>query len=101
MPLSDYQQNVFLNCPFDPDFRLLLKAIVFTIHDCGFIARSALEADDGSQVRITKIYRIVAECGFGIHDLSRTELDSTYGLPRFNMPLEQAHAGLASNRHYR
>lgn len=88
MPLSRYQQNVFINCPFDWRFRHLLEAIVFTVHDCGFVARSALEADDGSQVRITKIYGIISECGFGIHDLSRTELDPTNSLPRFNMPLE-------------
>lgn len=88
MPLTPYQQNVFINCPFDPAFRHLLEAIVFTVHDCGFIARSALEADDGSQVRITKIYGIISECALGIHDLSRTELDAEHGLPRFNMPLE-------------
>lgn len=88
MPLSAYQQNVFINCPFDEDFRAILEAIVFTVHDCGFIARSALETDDGSQVRITKIYGIIAECGFGIHDISRTELDPRTELPRFNMPLE-------------
>lgn len=88
MPLSTYQKNVFINCPFDPAFRTLLEAIVFTVHDCGFVARSALEADDSSQVRIAKIYRIISDCGFGVHDLSRTELDPTHSLPRFNMPLE-------------
>lgn len=88
MPLDSYQQAVFLNCPFDDDFRSILEAIVFTIHDCGFIARSALEADDGSQVRIAKIYGIIRECAFGIHDISRTELDPVSSLPRFNMPLE-------------
>jgi hypothetical protein len=47
MPLPFYQQNVFINCPFDEPFRTILEAIVFTVHDCGFVARSALEADDG------------------------------------------------------
>jgi len=28
------------------------------------------------------------ECRYGIHDLSRTELDAANNLPRFNMPLE-------------
>jgi hypothetical protein len=28
------------------------------------------------------------ECQYGIHDLSRTELDAINRLPRFNMPLE-------------
>jgi hypothetical protein len=88
MSLPAYHQNVFINCPFDRAFRNLLESIVFTVHDCGFVARSALEADDSSQVRIAKIYRIISDCHFGVHDLSRTELDPTHSLPRFNMPLE-------------
>lgn len=44
--------------------------------------------DDASQTRIDKLYSIVEQCRFGIHDISRTELDPTHGLPRFNMPLE-------------
>ncbi|WP_316399215.1 hypothetical protein [Bradyrhizobium sp. 33ap4] len=31
---------------------------------------------------------LVEQCRYGIHDLCRTELDSTNRLPRFNMPLE-------------
>ena len=52
------------------------------------VARCALEGDDGSVVRLDKIFAIMAECRFGIHDLSRTTLDSANRLPRFNMPLE-------------
>jgi hypothetical protein len=52
------------------------------------VVRCAQEADDGGQVRVDKLYNIIAECRFGIHDLSRTTLDSEYRLPRFNMPLE-------------
>ena len=62
--------------------------MVFAVHDCGFIARCALEEGDASQVRIDKIYNIIADCRYGIHDISRTELDKNSGLPRFNMPLE-------------
>ena len=31
---------------------------------------------------------MIADCRYGIHDISRTELDRDSGLPRFNMPLE-------------
>ena len=31
---------------------------------------------------------MIGECRYGVHDLSRTELDAESGLPRFNMPLE-------------
>jgi hypothetical protein len=32
--------------------------------------------------------RIIRECKYGVHDISRTTLDSANRLPRFNMPLE-------------
>ena len=62
--------------------------MIFAIHDCGYIARCALEVSDASEVRIDKITKIIGDCKFGIHDISRTELDESSGLPRFNMPLE-------------
>jgi hypothetical protein len=79
---------VFLNCPFDRDYEPLFRALVFSVLLCGFQPRAALEIDDGSEVRIEKIVRILRESKYAIHDLSRTELDSTLALPRFNMPLE-------------
>lgn len=90
-PVEDtdlYDDQVFINCPFDDAYRKIFRAIVFAVEDCGFVPRSALESDDGSEVRITKIKRIITESRHGIHDLSRVELDSKSGLPRFNMPLE-------------
>jgi hypothetical protein len=85
---NDYDASVFINCPFDRAYKRLFDSIVFTTIHCGFRARCALEIDDGSQVRIDKIFKIIEECRFGLHDLSRTELDRSSGLPRFNMPLE-------------
>ncbi|MGA2592011.1 MAG: hypothetical protein ABSH32_19030 [Bryobacteraceae bacterium] len=79
---------MFINVPFDRRYKKLFDALVFAVHDCGFLARSAREQDDGSQVRLDKLYEIIGDCQFGIHDLSRTSLDTKYGLPRFNMPLE-------------
>jgi hypothetical protein len=85
---TSYAEQVFINCPFDGEYRPMFEALVFAVHDCGFVARCALELEDGSQVRIDKIQQIISVCGLGIHDISRTELDSTWHLPRFNMPLE-------------
>ena len=82
-----YDDQVFVNCPFDEEYKELFDAIIFTVHDCGFVARSALELDNASQIRIEKIVRIIKSCRLGIHDISRTEL-SKEELPRFNMPLE-------------
>lgn len=61
---------------------------MFTVHQCGFWARCALEAEDSGEERIRKIKRIIRESRFGIHDISRVELDAANHLPRFNMPLE-------------
>ena len=88
MQSTDYNDNIFINCPFDSAYKHLFDAMVFAIHDCGFIPRCALEEDDASQVRIDKIYNIISDCRYGIHDISRTQLDEDSGLPRFNMPLE-------------
>jgi hypothetical protein len=83
-----YSNSVFLNVPFDASYRPLLEAAVFAIYDCGFVARCALEDEDSSRVRIEKIYDLIADSKYGVHDISRVTLDSKSRLPRFNMPLE-------------
>jgi hypothetical protein len=85
---SRYAESVFLNVPFDDAYRKVFHALIFAVYDCGFVARSALESDDGTEVRIEKLYTIISQCKYGIHDISRTELDPKHNLPRFNMPLE-------------
>lgn len=85
---ADYKNSIFVNCPFDTIYKPLFRAILFAIFDCGFTPRCTLEEDDSSQIRIERIYTIIESCQYGIHDISRTELDSKYKLPRFNMPLE-------------
>lgn len=80
--------GVFINCPFTPDYRPLMDAIVFTVLACGFRPRAALEAGNGGDVRVDKIMRLIQECSYSIHDLSAVELDPVNSLPRFNMPFE-------------
>lgn len=88
MSLKNYASNVFINCPFDDAYLPLLRAIVFAVFDCGFTPRCSQEEDNGGDVRFDKIKRLIKESKFGIHDISRTELDQDTCLPRFNMPLE-------------
>ena len=88
MPVKDYSSNVFINCPFDDEYRDMFHAIVFAVFDCNFRARCALEEDDGGEGRMEKILRIIEQCKYGIHDICRTELDGVTNLPRFNMPFE-------------
>jgi len=83
-----YDESVFVNCPFDREYTAVFDAIVFAVHDCGYVARCALELQNSGETRLTRLLDLIAACRFGIHDLSRTELDAVNQLPRFNMPLE-------------
>lgn len=84
----NYQNSVFINCPFDPKYKTIFNAIVFAVYDAGFYPRCAFELGDASENRLQGIVRIIVECQYGIHDISRTEQDRKNRLPRFNMPLE-------------
>jgi len=88
MARTSYNKSVFINCPIDDKYRPLFWAIIFSVLRCGHHVRCATEYDDASEIRLSKILRIIAECRLGIHDLSRTEMDKQSRLPRFNMPFE-------------
>lgn len=79
--------NVFINCPFDDLYDGIFDAVLFSVYFCGFKPRCALEIDNGTIVRLNKIFTIIQQCDLGIHDISRTELN-VHNLPRFNMPFE-------------
>ena len=86
--MEDFDVNVFINCPFDKDYRQLLLATVFTTKFLGYKPRLALERADSAETRIAKIVELIDESKFGIHDLSRivsVGQDETY---RMNMPFE-------------
>lgn len=86
-----FDTSVFVNCPFDDGYLPLLRALLFTVHDCGFVARLAVEDSGAAEQRIAKICRLIEESRLSIHDISRIEL-SQQQYPRFNMPFE---AGIA------
>lgn len=88
--------DVFINCPFDDAFAHTFQPLIFAILACGFLPRSARELDDGGQTRIDKLYGLIDECCYGVHDLSRTKLDAVHSLPRFNMPIELKFFGVPS-----
>ena len=86
--MAAYEDSVFLNIPFDKRYSRLSNALIFAVHDCGFVARSALEVEDSGQARVQKILTIIEQSKFGIHDISRAGIDPSTRLARFNMPLE-------------
>lgn len=85
---GQYEQNVFINCPFDAQYTPIFEALVFAVFDCGFRPTCARERMNSAQVRLDRITNLIGEARYSIHDLSRTEPDERYSLPRFNMPLE-------------
>lgn len=85
---APYARQVFINCPYDDEYRPLLKATVFAVHACGFTARLALEETGSERLRLERLIALIGACRLGIHDLSRVRASGPDGLPRFNMPFE-------------
>ncbi|MFZ1221081.1 MAG: hypothetical protein WAO00_17440 [Chthoniobacterales bacterium] len=83
-----FDQSVFINCPFDDEYRPLLRALIFTVLFVGKFPRIASERLDSGETRIEKIIQLVVESRFGIHDLSRCAARKEGELFRLNMPLE-------------
>lgn len=82
-----FARSVFINCPFDTQYWPILETITFTIIHCGYDPICALLEDDSGEIRVARIARLIKNCKFGIHDISRVEM-SARNLPRFNMPFE-------------
>lgn len=87
MPNGGYDQNVFVNCPFDDDFRPILEAILFCLVDCGLSPRVSTERLDAEN-RLDKITTMIAESRYSIHDLSRVKAAKSGEYARLNMPFE-------------
>lgn len=85
--MTDRAINVFVNCPFDNDYKPCFEALIFTVMASGFQARCALEDNNSGDIRFDKLCRLIGEFDKSVHDLSRVELNPS-GLPRFNMPFE-------------
>lgn len=86
--MDDFENNVFINCPFDDDYRQLLLSVIFTIKYLGYTPRLSLESSDASVTRIDKIVGLIIESKFGIHDLSRIVSTTGNEHYRMNMPFE-------------
>ena len=81
-----FEDNVFINCPFDDDFRPLLKALVFEIIYLGFTPKLS-QTLSSSSIRINQIKNLIRTCKYGIHDLSRSKAMKKGELPSFICPM--------------
>lgn len=85
---KNYENNVFINCPFDDKYFDLLQTLVFAIVYYGFTPRISLENSDSGQPRLEKIVQLIIESKYSIHDLSRLQSKSANEYYRLNMPFE-------------
>jgi hypothetical protein len=87
-PPPAYEKSVFVNCPFDSEYRDLMLANVFSVSAHGFVPRSARETQGDSEPRFSRILTKIGASKYSIHDLSRSTGQGSDNLARFNMPLE-------------
>lgn len=84
----EFNQNVFINCPYDEDYFPLLRPILFVTYYAGLTPRLALERMDSGEARINKIAELVRDSRYAIHDLSRLQAENAGDYFRLNMPFE-------------
>lgn len=87
-PAADYESNVFVNCPFDEDYRPLMRPLLFTVICLGYTPRLASERSDSGENRVDKICDLIYESKYSIHDLSRLKSEEAGEFYRLNMPFE-------------
>lgn len=83
-----YEDNVFINCPFDDEYRDLLRPLVFTVIYLGFTPRIASERLNSGETRFEKLCELIEASKYAIHDLSRMQTTRVGELFRLNMPFE-------------
>jgi hypothetical protein len=96
--LLERRLSVFINCPFDSEYRPVFDALVFATICCGFMPRCAMESGSTAVPRMARITRAVQSSRYSIHDLSRCRGEGELNMARFNMPLE---LGMAMGERFR
>ncbi len=85
---NGFNNNVFINCPFDKAYKPMLKALLFTFVYSGFNPIIANEKFDSLDIRLKKIQGLIKKSKYSIHDISRMKSEKKGELARFNMPFE-------------
>jgi hypothetical protein len=79
-----FEKNVFVNCPFDEQYRRLLRAMLFTPLYLDFKPQLSTTYSS-SDIRVDEIKKRIRKSKFSIDDWSRRDSGVP---PRFNMPFE-------------
>lgn len=75
--------------PFDSKGERVLVALISGLVALGLNPRCVLEIDP-DRSRLERLFRLISECGYSVHDLSSVTLSQAgaFRVPRFNMPFE-------------
>jgi hypothetical protein len=82
-----FENNIFINCPFDKTYKKFLDAILFTVIYCDFEPQIS-ETNDSGRNRLDNIISLIHNSKYSIHDLCRMQAKKQGELSRFNMPFE-------------
>jgi len=94
LPDTDYDESVFINCPFDEEYAPLLEAMMFCVILFGFAPCLASQSRETGAIRFDKIIELARGCRYSIHDLSRCKItgvrleEAEPEYVRMNMPFE-------------
>lgn len=81
-------RDVFINIPFDDKYESLYLALIAGLTGLGMVPRCVVEIPSHNN-RLQRIFDLIGDCPFSIHDLSRVQLSKEKPrCPRFNMPFE-------------
>jgi hypothetical protein len=88
MPKSAQQESAFLNIPYDRNYEPLHLAFIAGLSGFGLVPRATVEIPTSDR-RLDRIVKLIRNCRYSFHDLSRVQLDrNSPATPRFNMPFE-------------
>jgi len=83
-----FDDNVFVNCPYDDQYLELLRPLLFTLLFARLNPRLASERLNSGEARINKIIELIGDSKYAIHDLSRIRAKHAGEYFRLNMPFE-------------
>lgn len=96
------QQQVFLNYPYDDEFKPFESALTFGVVAAGLLPLCALDISAPDVVRLSGLAKAIDSCYYSAHDLSRSQGYGPGNLARMNMPVEMGmalHQALSAQLH--
>ncbi len=88
MPPKAAPRDVFMNHAFGPASEYLYLTLISGLVSVGMNPRSVVQIP-ASQVRIDRLFNLISQCAYSIHDLSYVTLSRDgFRVPRFNMAFE-------------